>query len=69
MNKVSENGKDNFGLNVMKSIATTFAVYNNHYNTIRLAESYQCKHLPWYKINIVPKEEIDFYIKNQEHSS
>jgi hypothetical protein len=44
-------------------IDTTFAVYNKYFinkgwsNGVRVADDFTCKHLPWYKNNIIPEEE------------
>ncbi|HGE5802815.1 TPA: hypothetical protein ACGGKZ_003098 [Bacillus thuringiensis] len=44
-------------------IDTTFAVYNKKfisngfYNAVRVADNFTCKHLPWYKDNIISEEE------------
>ncbi len=44
-------------------IDTTFAVYNKKfidngfYNAVRVADDFTCKHLPWYKNNIISEEE------------
>ena len=44
-------------------IDTTFAVYNKKfitngfYNAVRVADNFTCKHLPWYKNNLILEEE------------
>src|SRR5439155_14003494 len=51
------------------SVGTTFAVYNkknfrgNYTDGVRLAGSYMCKHLPWYKPLWVTLNETDYYIQ------
>ena len=50
-------------------IDTTFAVYNKKYSTprslqIRVAGDFTCKHLPWYQDDFMPKDELDYYVKN-----
>ncbi|TCP70104.1 hypothetical protein [Baia soyae] len=57
------------------AIDTTFAVYNKKFarngffDSIRVAGIYTCKHLPWYKTNIVPEAEDEFYRMNTRWSS
>ena len=44
-------------------IDTTFAVYNKKFinkgffDAVRVADDFTCKHLPWYKNNIISEEE------------
>jgi hypothetical protein len=58
------------------TIDTTFAVYNKkflnreyHYAAVRVAGSFTCKHLPWYRTTIVPAEEEAEYRTSERFSS
>jgi len=57
------------------SIDTTFAVYNKKYfkretfmDAIRVAGSFTCRHLPWYKDSRLPGEEEAYYRKSNKFS-
>jgi hypothetical protein len=51
-------------------IDTTFAVYNKAYfdpaktDAVRVSGNYTCRHLPWYRDSIVPREEREFYAQS-----
>ncbi len=56
-------------------IDTTFAVYNKRYfnvqkpwDAVRVAGSYSCRHLPWYRDNRLPAEEEVYYRQTTEFS-
>jgi hypothetical protein len=56
-------------------IDTTFALYNkkyfnpqHRYKALRVAGAYVCKHLGFYKQNIIPQEEVDFYQEQNRFS-
>lgn len=56
-------------------VDTTFAVYNkkyfraeNFFDAVRVAGRYTCRHLPWYRATIVPREEAEWYRERTKHS-
>jgi len=49
-------------------IDTTFAVYNKRYfdpadclKAVRIADRHTCRHLPWYRDNLLTPDEEDYY--------
>lgn len=53
----------------------TFCVVNKRYfraedqfRGVRIAGTYACRHLPWYKQTLVPKDEQEFYAARSKHS-
>jgi hypothetical protein len=64
------------GMVYRATIDTTFAVYNKkflnrgyHYTAVRVAGSFKCKHLPWYRTSIVPAAEEAEYRASERFSS
>jgi hypothetical protein len=59
----------------LANIDTTFAVYNKRYfnadspwDAVRVAGSYTCRHLPWYRENHLPADEESYYRRTTEFS-
>jgi hypothetical protein len=57
------------------NVDTTFALYNKKhfrretfYDAVRVAGSYTCRHLPWYRNTSVPADEDRFYRATQKFS-
>ncbi|UNP78401.1 hypothetical protein MN033_09585 [Bacillus nitratireducens] len=54
-------------------VDTTFAVYNKKFidkgflNAVRVADDFTCKHLPWYKNNIISEEEKKLFNTGWTH--